>query len=60
MFFDWLMAIIMTLGTVCGIANMTSKERIWNKIFCMLIASLEFFVAVMYIFKIMFTLLGGN
>ena len=60
MVFDWLMAIIMTLGTVCGIANMTSKERIWNKIFCMLIASLEFFVAVMYIFKIMFTLLGGN
>lgn len=60
MVFDWLMAIIMTLGTVCGIANMTSKERIWNKIFCMLIASLEFFVAVMYIFKIMFNLLGGN
>ena len=60
MFFDWLMAIIMTLGTVCGIANMTSKERIWNKIFCMLIAGSEFFVAVMYIFKIMFTLLGGN
>ena len=60
MVFDWLMAIIMTLGTVCGIANMTSKERIWNKIFCMLIAGSEFFVAVMYIFKIMFTLRGGN
>lgn len=60
MVFDWVMAIVMTLGTVCGIANMTSKERIWNKIFCMLIAGSEFFVAVMYIFKIMFTLLGGN
>lgn len=60
MVFDWVMAIVMSLGTVCGIANMTSKERIWNKIFCMFIASSEFFVAVMYIFKIMFTLLGGN
>ena len=60
MVFNWLMAIIMTLGTVCGIANMTSKEGFWNKFFYMLIASSEFFVAVMYIFKIMFTLLGGN
>lgn len=60
MVFDWLMAIIMTLGTVCGIANMASKEGFWNKFFYMLIASSEFFVAVMYIFKIIFTLLGGN
>lgn len=53
MVFEWIIAIVMTLGAVCGIANMTLKEKILDKIFYMLIASSEFFVAVMYIFKIM-------
>lgn len=60
MVLDWLIAIFVTFGTVCAIANMASKERFWDKLFYMIIAGSEFFVAVMYIFKIMFTLLGGN
>lgn len=60
MVLDWFIAILVTFGTVCAIANMASKKQFLDKLFYMIMAGSEFFVAVMYIFKIMFTLLGGN
>lgn len=59
MFWEWAFCVCLSMGTVCSISNMSKKTSIADKILYMLMGTAEFMVAVMYIFKMMITAIGG-
>lgn len=60
MFWEWLFTVILSLGAVCSIHNMSKPgHSIFGKISYAILATAEFMLAVMYIFKMMITAIGG-
>lgn len=48
MFWNWLLFILYSLGTVCSISNMGKATKTGDKIFRMLVATGMFMLTVMY------------